>query len=421
MPNYTRTKRACFFTYIAMAPIFVLPSMLFLTFRQTYGISYTLLGSLVLVNFCTQMTIDLLFTFFSRFFNIRATVRVMPLLTTVGLLLYAILPWVLPSHLTYLGLVIGTVIFSISAGLSEVLVSPIVAAIPSKHPERDMSLLHSIYGWGVVGSVLVCSLYFLTVGTRHWQYLVLLLATLPLITATLFFLSPIPDLNPQSAEAPSSRRSRGRTVGIALCAVCIFLGSCAENTMTNWISGFMESALGLPKAVGDLLGLAVFALLLATTRVLYAKYSPSILKTLLVSMIGASVCYLLTGLSPSVLLSFLSCILLGVFTAMLWPGTLILMEERIPMPGVAAYALMAACGDMGASVAPQMLGIVVDRIAASEFARRMSLTASVTPEEIGMKIGMLIAAIFPILGTGLVLYIIRYYKKQARAEQKSGI
>lgn len=51
----------------------------------------------------------------------------------------------------------------------------------------------------------------------------------------------------------------------------------------------------------------------------------------------------------------------------------------------------------------------------------MSLTASVTPEEIGMKIGMLIAAIFPILGTGLVLYIIRYYKKQARAERESGI
>ncbi|MBO5649835.1 MAG: MFS transporter [Clostridia bacterium] len=413
MLNYNRTRRACYSTYIGMSPIFVLPSMLFITFHELYGISYTLLGSLVLINFCTQMTVDLLFTFFPRFFNIRATVCIMPLLTMAGLLLYATLPWLLPAQLTYLGLVLGTVLFSVSAGLSEVLLSPIIAALPSEHPERDMSLLHSLYGWGVVGSVLVGSLYFAIFGTENWQYLVLLISLLPLITAVLFFTSPVPDLNLQNTDAPAARESRshGRAVGIALCAVCIFLGSCAENTMTNWISGFMENALMIPKTVGDVLGLAVFALLLAVTRMVYAKYSPNILKTLLVSMIGASVCYLITGLSPNVICSFLACILLGMFTSMLWPGTLILMEEKIPMPGVAAYALMAACGDMGASVAPQMLGIIVDRIAASEFAQQLSQSASMTPEEIGLKIGMLIAAVFPILGTALVLYIIRHYKK----------
>ena len=43
---------------------------------------------------------------------------------------------------------------------------------------------------------------------------------------------------------------------------------------------------------------------------------------------------------------------------MLWPGTLILMEEKIPAVGIAGYALMAAGGDFGASIAPQTLGIV---------------------------------------------------------------
>ena len=127
-PNYSRTRFACFFAYLAMASVFVLPAMLFTTFREAYNISFTLLGTLIVVNFCTQMIIDLIFTFFSKHFNIRLTVRIMPLLTCIGLLTYALVPNLFPQY-AYLGLVIGTVIFSVSAGLSEVLLSPTIAAI----------------------------------------------------------------------------------------------------------------------------------------------------------------------------------------------------------------------------------------------------------------------------------------------------
>ena len=106
----------------------------------------------------------------------------------------------------------------------------------------------------------------------------------------------------------------------------------------------MENALQLPKALGDILGLAVFALLLALTRSLYAKFTPNITKTLLAGMIGAAICYFVIGISGNVILSFLACILVGIFSAMLWPGTLILMEEKVPNPGVAAFALGTACG-----------------------------------------------------------------------------
>ena len=413
-PNYKRTKFACFFAYLAMSSIFVLPPMLFMTFHEMYGISYTLLGTLVLVNFCTQMTIDLIFTFFSQHFNIRRTICVMPLLTTAGLLIYALLPNLVPQ-MAYPGLVVGTVIFSVAAGLCEVLLSPLIAAIPSEHPEKDMSMLHSLYGWGVVSTVLISSLFFAVFGTENWMYLALFWAVLPLISSFLFFTSPIPDMDVHSADSEKGKKSHRRV--IFLCVLCIFLGSAAENTMTNWISSYMENALLIPKAVGDVLGLAVFALLLAMTRVLYAKYSPDISKTLLAGMIGAAVCYLVAGLSPSTIPAFIACIFMGIFTSMLWPGTLILMEEKIPSPGVAAYALMAAAGDMGASVAPQMLGIIVDRVSASGFALEMSAASSVAPEEIGLKVGMLIAAIFPVLGTVLLIYIRSVYsKKKTKAE-----
>lgn len=408
LPNYRRTRFACYFSYLSMASVFVLPAMLFTTFRNMYGISFTLLGTLVVVNFCTQMLIDLIFTFFSRHFNIALTVRIMPVMTCFGLLLYALIPTLFPQY-AYWGLVIGTVIFSVAAGLSEVLLSPIISAIPSDHPEKDMSLLHSLYGWGVVSVVLLSSVYFLLFGTENWVYLAAFYAVLPLIPCWLFCTSPIPPLTLSQAE--QKQKTPGRAKRLFLCALCIFLGSSAENMMTNWVSGYMEIALHVPKETGDILGLAIFAFLLATTRVVYAKFSPSIIKVLLWGMVGAAGCYLVAGLSPDVILAFAACILTGIFTSMLWPGTLILMEEKIAAPGVAAYALMAAAGDCGAAIAPQLLGIIADNVAVSEFALSASQTLGMTPDEIGLKTGMLIVSIFPIIGFMLVLYMKRYFRK----------
>ena len=408
-PNFKKTRFACYFAYLAISAVFVLPPMLFVTFHEMYNISYTLLGTLVLVNFCTQLTIDLIFTFLSKYFNIKLTIRIMPLITSVGMLCYAVLPNVFPQF-AYLGLVLGTIIFSVSAGLAEVLISPLVAAMPSDNPEKDMSMLHSLYGWGVVTNVIIASVFFLIFGTEKWMFLTIFLAILPLIASFLFFTSPFPKMDVSSNEKSGVKWGKA----IILCAICIFLGSAAENTMTNWISSFMENALQLPKALGDILGLAVFALLLALTRSLYAKFTPNITKTLLAGMVGAAICYVVIGVSGNVILSFLACILVGIFSAMLWPGTLILMEEKVPNPGVAAFALMAASGDFGASIAPQMLGIIVDKVSASSFAINLSQATSMATDEIGLKIGMLIASIFPILGIGLLIYIMKSLKSNVK-------
>ncbi len=405
-PNYKKTRFACYFANLAISSVFVLPPMLFVTFHDMYNISYTFLGTLVLVNFCTQLIIDLIFTFLSKYFNIKLTIRIMPLITSVGMLCYAILPNIFPEF-AYLGLVLGTIIFSVSAGLAEVLISPLVAAMPSDNPEKDMSMLHSLYGWGVVTNVIIASVFFLIFGTENWMYLTVILAIFPLIASVLFFTSPFPKMDVSSNEKNGIKWGKA----IVLCAVCIFLGSAAENTMTNWISSFMENALQLPKALGDILGLAVFALLLAVTRSLYAKFTPDISKTLLSGMVGAAVCYVVIGISGNVVFSFIACILVGIFTAMLWPGTLILMEEKVPNPGVAAFALMAASGDFGASIAPQMLGIIVDKVSVSEFAVNLSQATSMATDEIGLKVGMLIASVFPILGIGLLAYMIKALKK----------
>jgi MFS family permease len=180
--------------------------------------------------------------------------------------------------------------------------------------------------------------------------------------------------------------------------------------MSNWLSGYMETALGIDKALGDILGVAAFAILLGIARISYARFGKRIGRVLLVGMVCATVCYLVAGLATSVVFAFVACILTGLFTSMLWPGSLILMEEKIPHAGVAAFALMAAGGDLGASVAPQLMGIVVDKVSAGELALRLGQRLGMTAEQIGLKAGMLITAIFPAIGTVLLLCTFRYFK-----------
>lgn len=410
--NYKRTKYACYYSYLSMSSVFCLPPLLFMTFQDMYGISYTLLGTLVLVNFCTQLTVDLIFSFFPRIFNIRKTVIAMPLITSAGMLIYSIVPSVFPEY-AYVGFVLGTVVFSVSAGLSEVLLSPVIAAIPSEHPDKDMSLLHSLYAWGVVSVVVLSTIFLSIFGTENWMYLTLFFATIPILASYMFATSSIPPMNVTQSIASKGDKKRNKT--LLLCVMCIFLGSAAENTMSNWVSSYMESALQIPKSIGDIFGMALFAVLLGLGRTLYAKYGKNITNTLILGMAGSVVCYLTAGLSGNVIFSFIACVLTGCCTSMLWPGTLIMMEEKIPNPGVVAYALMAAGGDFGASVAPQLMGIVVDTVSESNLAMQLGETLALTPEQLGMKAGMLVAAVFPMLGVVLLLYV---KKSSLKTKQK---
>ena len=407
--NYKRTKFTCYFAYLAMSSVFCLPPLLFATFRELYGISYTLLGTLVLINFCTQLCVDLTFSFFGKYFNPHTMLRVMPLLTAAGMCLYAVIPAIFPQY-AYAGLVVGTLAFSISAGLAEVLVSPTVAALPSDTPDRDMSMLHSLYGYGLVGVVLISTVFLRLVGNRYWMYLTFFWAALPVVAAVLFMTSPLPPMDMSHAVQRGNGRSKYRTVGLILCMGCIFLGACAENTMSNWISVYTEKVLHMPKAWGDIFCMCLFAVLLALTRTAYAKYGKNIFRVLCLGMAGSTFCYLIVAFVQNGTVSLLACVALGVCSSMLWPGTLIFMEENVPAVGVSAYALMAAGGDLGASLAPQAVGIIVDKVAATAWATRWSAASNLSPEDIGFKVGMLAVAALPALGLVLLLYMKKYFK-----------
>ncbi len=406
---YKRAKLGCYASGACMSVAANLSPLLFITFRETYGISYSLLGLLVLVNFCTQLAIDLIFSFFSHKFNIKLTVKSIPYITIVGLAVFALSPYILPGNV-YLGLLIGTLIFSAAAGLSEVLISPVIAAMPSENPERDMSLLHSIYAWGVVFVILFSTLFLNIFDNSAWPALALIFTLVPLTAAIFYMGAKLPDMKTPGKASSAIGYLKNKQLWI--CILAIFLGGAAECTMSQWSSGYLEAALGIPKAIGDVFGVALFGLMLGLGRTLYAKRGKNIERVLLLSAIGASVCYLVAVFSPIAAIGLIAAALTGLATAMLWPGCLILSEKRIPITGVFVYAMMASGGDLGASVVPQLLGIITDLVSESDFALKLSERLSLSAEQIGMRAGMLIAAIFPIIAIFVFLYIFKTKDKE---------
>ena len=409
MHNYNRAKWACYVGNITQAVTCNVPPLLFITFHSLYGISYSLLGLLVLVFFFSQLGIDLIFSFFSHKFNIRKTVCAMPVVAVIGLTMYALMPLFFPN-IAYLGLVVGTIIFAVSSGLAEVLVSPIIAAIPSENPEREMSKLHSIYAWGAVGVILVGTLFLLLFNASNWHYLILLCTLSPLVCAVLFFTSKLPPMD--TPEKMSGVLEHLKKKELWLCVLAIFLGGASECTMAQWSSSYLEQALGIPKIWGDVFGVALFSMALGLGRTLYSKYGKNVEKILFLGAIGATACYLTAALTNLPLLGLFACAFTGLCVSMLWPGSLIIASERIPTGGVFLYAMMAAGGDLGASAGPQLVGVITDGIAASTAGTNLAQTLGITVEQLGMKCGMLIGMLFPLVAIFLYLHLLRTRKKK---------
>lgn len=394
-PAYTRLRLACYTTNMTMSVVGNLPPLLFLTFRSLYGISYSLLGLLVLINFCTQLLVDLLFSFFSHKFSIPKVVKITPAIAVFGLIIYALWPSVFPEAV-YPGLVIGTVIFSAASGFAEVLISPVIAAIPAKDPDREMSKLHAVYAWGAVLVILVSTLFLLLFTSACWPFLALLFALIPLVSAIAFAGSTIPPM--ETPEKASGALHLLRNKGVWICVLAIFLGGAAECTMAQWASGYLEQALGIPKVWGDIGGVALFGLTLGMGRTLYGKYGRNIEKVLLLCGIGATLCYGVAALSPWPAAGLLACALTGFCTSMLWPGNLVVASQRFPAGGVFIYAMMAAGGDLGASVAPQLVGIITDLAMDDPAAVSLANAWGLQPEQLGMKLGLLAGMLFPLAG-----------------------
>lgn len=387
--NYKKTLIACYLGFITQAISANFAPLLFLMFKDTYGISFEMIALVPMIFYLTQLLVDLVAVKFADIIGYRTCVVASQVVSAAGLLLMAFLPDILPNP--FIGILISVVLYAIGSGLIEVLLSPIVEACPFENKAGVMSLLHSFYCWGAVGVVLGSTLFFAIFGMVYWQILTVIWAVVPLLNIFNFLSCPIERL----VEDGEGLRV-GQLLRLPLFLLMIVLMICvgaSEATMTQWASAFTESALGVSKTVGDLAGPCLFAVFMGLSRMFYGKKSEKLdlTKVMLGCGLLCVVCYLLAALSPIPIIGLIGCALCGLSVGIMWPGTISISSQKCPKGGTAMFAFLALAGDLGAAVGPTMVGGIADAAGGD------------------LKTGLLFATLFPIVMIiGLILLIKKF-------------
>ncbi|MCR5329424.1 MAG: MFS transporter [Saccharofermentans sp.] len=375
--KYRKTLIACYLGFITQAIAANFVPLLFLTFHKSMGIP---LGKVALVStafYFTQLIVDVICAKFVDRIGYRACAVASEIASAAGLICLAFLPLILPDP--FIGIIISVIIYAIGSGLIEVLASPIVEACPFDHKEAVMSLLHSFYCWGSVGVILLSTVFLAVFGLENWRWLSCIWALIPLYNIYNFASCPI---------EPLVEDGKGMTIRTLLKTPMFFLGivlmvcaGAAEMSMAQWASAFVESALGLSKTIGDLVGPCLFAVTMGISRVIYGKFGSRIELTKYMLGSGALclACYILAALSQNPVICLIGCTLCGFSVGIMWPGTISILSKRLPAGGTAMFALLAMAGDLGGAFGPWLVGF----------------TSQIRDDD--LKAGMLIACIFPIV------------------------
>lgn len=352
--NYKKTLVACYLGFVTQAITANFTPLLFLTFKNTYGIGFEKIALIPMVFYFTQLLIDFAAAKFVDKIGYRVCVVSSQVLSAAGLVLMAVLPGLLP--VPFAGILIAVVLYAIGSGLVEVLVSPIVEACPFENKGGMMSLLHSFYCWGAVAVILGSTLFFTVFGIENWKILTVLWAIIPFWNAFNFMFCPIERLVEEDQRMRTSQLLK-----LPLFWLLILLMICAgasEASMAQWASAFTESAMGVSKTVGDLAGPCLFAVFMGISRIVYGKLSEKLdlTKTMLACGGLCVLCYLTASLSAIPIIGLAGCALCGVSVGIMWPGTISISSQKCPRGGTAMFAFLALAGDLGATVSPSLVG-----------------------------------------------------------------
>ena len=355
--QYKSTIRACFAGYVVQAVVNNFVPLLFLTFQSQYGIPLSQVTLLITINFALQLAVDGVSVFFIDRIGYRAAAVIAHICAALGLVGLAFLPDLLPSP--FAGLLLSVLLYALGGGLLEVIVSPIVESCPSDHKAQTMSILHSFYCWGSAGVIVISTLFLKIFGASSWKILAAIWALLPLANCFVFTKVPLAPLVAEGGIGMHiGQLFRSRVFWVIM--LMMLCAGASEQAVSQWASTFAEKGLGVSKAVGDLAGPTVFALLMATSRLLYGKFGAKINlnKAMMASALLCVVSYLLIGLTNSPVLGLVGVGLCGLAVGIFWPGTFSTAAASLRGGGTAMFALMALAGDLGCSGGPTLAGAI---------------------------------------------------------------
>lgn len=391
--DFNHTKRACYIAAFSQAIVCGFMPLLFVTFQRDYGIVLYLVTLLTTVNFVMQLTMDFISLFFVDRVSYKVTIVSAHALVSAGMLILGFVVPFVEKIYAYPVILVAVLLFSAGGGIFEVLVSPIVEACPSDNKTATMSFTHSMYGVGSVAVVVVTNILLAVLGQNNWFYIAILWAIIPMLNGIYFLFVPINKTVENSERIPMGKLVKRKSFLIFF--LIMFCSGATEISMSQWASAFAESALGISKALGDILGPCIFATMLTISRLVYSKISGKInpLKYLLWCGILTVVFYAAAALVPFRFAAIVACGLCGFTAGVMWPATLSLASAHYPTGGGTMFGLFALGGDIGCTLGPTAVGMVSSAMGDN------------------LRTGLLVACIFPILMVIGVLLLIKRKKK----------
>lgn len=389
--NYRLTKKCCYVGYIVQAMAINFLPLLFVTFKNEYNLSYALIGTLISVNFLTQLGVDIVCVFIIDRIGYRQSAAASQFFCVVGFIMLAVLPQIMNP---FLGLCISVILYSTGAGLIEVVINPIIAGLP-KEIGSNFVLTHSFYCWGQLGVVLFTTIALQIFGMAAWRIIALFWALIPLLNGILFINVPIsPPIALEKREGIFSLFRNKVFIAVLILMIC---AGGSELAMAQWASTFAQNALGINKTMGDLLGPCMFAFFMGIGRLIYGLYESRMNFKMysIVSSMLCIMCYMIAALSKNTYISLVGCGLCGFAISTLWPGVVELASQKFPQGSGSMYSAVAIFGDIGCSIAPFITGVI----------------ASIpTLGENALRTGMLFNIIYP---TGFILIISGLIRKDS--------
>lgn len=392
--TYKHTLCACYIGFVTQAIVNNLSPLLFVIFNKKFGISLSLISVLITLNFGVQILTDVTSVKFVKKTGFRGGAVLAHILSSAGLLGLAVFPHIFKN--AYAGLCIATVMTAVGSGLVEVLMSPVVDAIPTGEKSTAMSLLHSFYCWGSVLVVLLSTAFLKAFGTQKWYLLPVFWSVVPFVNIFFFMFVPISSAVTDESGMPFGALLKSRV--FLICLVMMICAGSIELAMAQWASLFAEAGLGVSKEVGDILGPCMFAVFMGLARMLYGIYGAKLHlnKALKISAAFSLVCYIVTVFSHSSILSLAGAALCGLAVGIMWPGILSLCSQLNPSGGTSMFAYLALGGDIGCTFAPSVVGFISGIAKNFDFEKAKIIYAQ-DSVGFGLKCGLLAVCVFPVI------------------------
>jgi fucose permease len=257
----------------------------------------------------------------------------------------------------YLALCLALFALGLGAGMLDMVLSPVVAALNPERRAAAMNWLHAFYCVGAALTILVGTVL-LRAGCS-WRTACLALVPLPLALVVLLARERFPAMSTEGQRVPLRRLLRSRWFLGAL--VAIFLGGATELGMAQWLPAYAERELGYPAWMGGAAFLA-FAIAMALGRMAIGQLDARRDAHLVMAWSCAitTALFLVGSFFPHPAVALAACVAAGFTGSALWPTMLAVTADRHPEGGATMFGALAALGNAGGIFMPWLVGWIAD-------------------------------------------------------------